>query len=102
GRSGRDTLTLIKLFSPHVNRVRSRGWVLATSSPLLIVQASCQLRVRAFGLSRLVIQSGLKNPVGCSKDFLGRLLGDYIAFKPVLNVASAVFRAAQTKRFINE
>src|SRR6266481_4183863 len=49
-----------------------------------------------------MIDASLKNAVGCSKDFLCRLLRDHITFKPVLNVASAVFRACQSKRFTNQ
>src|SRR6185295_5841048 len=49
-----------------------------------------------------MIDASLKNAVGCSEDFLRRLLRDHIALKPVLNVASAVFRACQAKRFTNQ
>src|ERR1700730_7425702 len=49
-----------------------------------------------------MIDASLQNAVGCSEDFLRRLLRDHIALKPVLNVASAVFRACQSKRFTNQ
>src|ERR1041384_899954 len=49
-----------------------------------------------------MIDASLENAVGCSEDFLRRLLRDHIALKPVLNVASAAFSAAQAKRFTNE
>src|SRR6185295_7438291 len=49
-----------------------------------------------------MIDASLQNAVGCSEDFLRRLLRDHITLKPVLNVASAVFRACQSKRFTNQ
>src|SRR6266567_4526289 len=49
-----------------------------------------------------LIAAGLENSVGRSEDLLSRLLRDRFAFDKVLNVATAVLRACQSKRFTNQ
>src|SRR6185503_72984 len=53
-------------------------------------------------LLRLLGAASFKNSVDCSEYLLCRLVRDHFAFNPVLNVATAVFRACQSKRFTNK